>query len=695
MSSEIYCIDMCRACMKTDGVLLSVYDDDIKPMNLPHKLMDLTSVQINRFDGLPSKFCYKCAYRIQVLYEFKYLVRETHKTLLKMFGKQKHILKKKPLDKNDDMNISTQMNEIIKFILPSDQSTDTPENVTTEIVEETNNNTEEVMVNISHFLENYDDIKESNLSWDDVANLQGTGEMQIDEHPMKTKEPEKITKIFDSEQYTIVYVPESAMESTEQISIFDMDKEKSEKDCNTLEAAVEILEKQEEMIEKIPPNVCASSLIEFEVYTKEKDSSYSSTISKNDSMENKEASENNVSKIEQFSAQAENTDESDSDYFIDHKDNILGSLNDTIMRIKEVRKGDLIMYQCTLCLQNYKQLSDMLLHTIDNHVPSSGPFYCVVCEKDCESHRELRAHAKTHTGIQPYSCFICDKAYAVKRYLKRHMACHVDLPRFRCPKCGIRFTVKTELDRHMTTHLRGAPFACSQCSRTFNHKGNYKRHLITHLDPHGLQMHKYPCKICGKRFPNNRTLETHVRVHTGERPFSCEICSKSFSQQGNLLNHVRIHSNPRKYRCDICDKSFNQRATLRDHQLLHTGEKPHVCNICGIAFTFSAALRRHMWSHETRKPFKCDTCNAEFIGKYDLRRHSQVHKNQAPVKMKKPTLKLCDVLREEFNIEDSVVTEEPDNETVLTEQVLQDDVTEVVHQAESEKENVDALFNFI
>lgn len=103
-----------------------------------------------------------------------------------------------------------------------------------------------------------------------------------------------------------------------------------------------------------------------------------------------------------------------------------------------------------------------------------------------------------------------------------------------------------------------------------------------------------------------------------------------------------------------------------------------------------------MWSHATKKPFRCETCDAEFIGKYDLRRHSQVHTNQPQVRMKKPTLKLSDVLREEFNVEDSVVTEEPDNETVLTEQVfLQDDVTEVVHQAESEKENVDALFNFI
>jgi len=47
MSSEIGSrINICRACMKEGGKMLSMYDEKIN--NLPYKLAELTSIQVNK-----------------------------------------------------------------------------------------------------------------------------------------------------------------------------------------------------------------------------------------------------------------------------------------------------------------------------------------------------------------------------------------------------------------------------------------------------------------------------------------------------------------------------------------------------------------------------------------------------------------------------------------------------------------------
>ena len=53
----------------------------------------------------------------------------------------------------------------------------------------------------------------------------------------------------------------------------------------------------------------------------------------------------------------------------------------------------------------------------------------------------------------------------------------------------------------------------------------------------------HECNLCGKRFQRPSTLETHMYVHSGEKPFLCPFldCNKLFNARSNMLRHLKMH----------------------------------------------------------------------------------------------------------------------------------------------------------
>ncbi|XP_039297481.1 zinc finger protein 845 [Nilaparvata lugens] len=59
------------------------------------------------------------------------------------------------------------------------------------------------------------------------------------------------------------------------------------------------------------------------------------------------------------------------------------------------------------------------------------------------------------------------------------------------------------------------------------------------------------CSFCQRVFPRRKSLNSHIRTHTGHRPYQCNFprCGRAFKQPGQLKTHERIHTGERPYKC--------------------------------------------------------------------------------------------------------------------------------------------------
>ncbi|XP_020349946.1 ras-responsive element-binding protein 1 isoform X1 [Oncorhynchus kisutch] len=99
----------------------------------------------------------------------------------------------------------------------------------------------------------------------------------------------------------------------------------------------------------------------------------------------------------------------------------------------------------------------------------------------------------------------------------------------------------------------------------------------------------------------NRNARRNTEAKDVNTDFICPLCDKDCMTQHQLTMHIRQHNSDNgatDHSCSICGKALSSASSLDRHMLVHSGERPYKCSFCGQTFTTNGNMHRHMKIHD-------------------------------------------------------------------------------------------------
>ncbi|KAL1784596.1 ras-responsive element-binding protein 1 isoform X1 [Sigmodon hispidus] len=212
--------------------------------------------------------------------------------------------------------------------------------------------------------------------------------------------------------------------------------------------------------------------------------------------------------------------------------------------------------------------------------------------------------------------------------------------------------------RNQETKEEKSSYNCPLCEKICTTQHQLTMHIRQHNTDTGGGDHS--CSICGKSLSSASSLDRHMLVHSGERPYKCTVCGQSFTTNGNMHRHMKIHekdtgsttaaapSSPLKRRrlsskrkmshdaeSEREDPAPAKKKPQSDLEDGHSGDLEKMtdevfhCPVCFKEFVCKYGLETHMETHSDN-PLRCDICCVTFRTHRGLLRHNALVHKQLP-----------------------------------------------------------------
>ncbi|XP_019904728.3 zinc finger protein 2 isoform X2 [Esox lucius] len=245
-----------------------------------------------------------------------------------------------------------------------------------------------------------------------------------------------------------------------------------------------------------------------------------------------------------------------------------------------------------------------------------------------------------------YPCPHCALGFTIERFFHRHLkrdhpeeyisllkSGKIMATQATCPQCGKSFSNKYVMKTHLRSHTGEKPYHCADCGRNYALADSLRKHK------------------CGKGFRRQSQLNSYKMIKTVERPYKCSQCGKGYRFQPQLTSHEMIHAGARPYKCSQCGKGYQRPGHLKRHQMTHTEERPYGCLRCKKSFFRPETLKAHQKTHTGERPYQCTHCDKCFGFSRDLKRHQVTHTRETHSGKKSDILHRCETVSDKLEVQ--------------------------------------------